>query len=87
MHTKLYFERLCFQVGKKFETTYCKAKSYDTANFHIVDGGNHVICMPQREFTTLDAKAAGCVGKFMTEAAAAQLLGDNGMNLWHGVAP
>ena len=28
---------------------------------YCCDGGNDVICMPQREFTTLDAKAAGCV--------------------------
>ena len=28
---------------------------------YCCDGGNHVICMHQREFTTLDAKAAGCV--------------------------
>ena len=28
---------------------------------YCCEGGNHVICMPQREFPTLDAKAAGCV--------------------------
>ena len=43
--------------------------------------------MPQEEFTTLDVKAARHVGKFMTEVAAAQLFRDNGMNIWHGVAP
>ena len=43
--------------------------------------------MPQEEFTTLDAKAARHVGKFMTEVAAAQLFRDNGMNIWHGVTP
>ena len=46
-----------------------------------------MICVPQGEFTTLDAKAARHVGKFMTEVAAAQFFGDNGMNIWHGVAP
>ena len=43
--------------------------------------------MPQEEFTTLDAKAARHVGKFMTEVAAAQFFRDNGMNIWHGVTP
>ena len=51
---------------------------------YCCEGGNRVICMPQGKFTTLDAKAAGHVGKFMTEVAAAQLFKDNGMNIWHG---
>ena len=46
--------QMCFKpesliVGPPCELPYC------------CEGGNHVICMPQRDIPTLDAKAAGCV--------------------------
>ena len=49
IESQMCFKRNSLIVDPPCELPYC------------CDGGNHVICMPQREFTTLDAKAAGCV--------------------------
>ena len=71
---------MCFKLDSLIVDPPCELPYY-------CEGGNRVICMPQGEFTTLDAKAARHVGKRMTEVAAAQLFRDNGMNIWHGVTP
>ena len=49
MESQMCFKRDSLIVDPPCELPYC------------CEGGNRVICMPQREFTTLDAKAAGCV--------------------------